>query len=261
MNSVLKNVQQAYVLAQYTLIEAIHSRFFIILFVLIGLSIGLELFLQQVVLFEKNMTQLALVAAFLRISAVYLMGLFVVSSITQAFNQNTIYLFMALPLARSTYILGKLLGFSVLALVMCGLFSLLLLSYIDNIQLVLWLLSLYCELLLVISVAIFFSLSFHHTLPALTGFIGFYLLARSIHAIQLMSQGFQNSSQWSDLILYYISQCVALLLPDLSRFTRSEWLIYQTGHWEILAELSLQSVIYMLLIISASLFDFYRKNL
>jgi ABC-type transport system involved in multi-copper enzyme maturation permease subunit len=261
MNNLLINLKQSQILAQYTIAEAIHSRFFIILFSCIGFCLGLELFLDQVALFEKEATQLALIAGFLRLSAVYLIGLFVITAMTQAFNQQTIYLFMALPLARSTYILGKLLGFSILALAICGLFALLLLAYIDNLQLILWLISLYCELLLMISLAIFFSLSFHNTLPALTGLIGFYLLARSIYAIQLMSDSFQNSHEWLELALYYVSQFVALLLPDLSRFTRSEWLIYQTGHWEILLELVLQTIIYLLLIISASLFDFYRKNL
>ncbi|WP_353573303.1 hypothetical protein [Candidatus Albibeggiatoa sp. nov. BB20] len=261
MNTILVNLQQIHVLAQYTLIEAIHSRFFITLFGFIGFCLGLDFFLEHVALFEKNETQLALISAFLRLSAIYLMGLFVISSMTQEFNQQTIYLLIALPLARSTYILGKFLGFSVLALGICGLFGFLLLSYIDNAQLVLWLISLYCELLLIISLAIFFSLSFHHTLPALSSLIGFYLLARSIHSVDLMSDSFQNSYQWLELALYYISQFVVLLLPDLSRFTRTEWLIYQTGHWEILLELVLQTLIYLLLIISASLFDFYRKNL
>jgi ABC-type transport system involved in multi-copper enzyme maturation permease subunit len=261
MNNIPINLQQSYVLAQYTLTEALYSRFFITLLLIVGLSFGLSLFLEQIVLFEKASTQLVLIAAFLRLSAIYLIGLFVVSSMSQEFNQQTIYLFMALPLARSTYIMGKLLGFSVLALAICGLFTLLLLAYIDSIQLVLWLISLYCELLLIVSLAMFFSLSFHHTLPALSALIGFYLLARSIYAIQLMSYHFQNSSQWLEWSLYHISQFVALLLPDLSRFTRSEWLIYQTGHWDVLLELILQTAIYLLLIISAMLFDFYRKNL
>ncbi len=254
-------LQQIVVLARYTLIEAIYTRFFIILFTFIGLSISLELFLQQIVIFEKEATQVILIATFLRFAAIYLMGLFVISSVTQEFNQHSIYLLMSLALSRTTYILGKLLGFSLLGFIICCLFGVLLSAHVEFKQLILWIISLYCELLLIISLAIFFSLSLQHTLPALSSLIGFYLLARSIDAIQLMSHNLQDSWVWSEQLLYYLSQLLALLLPDLSRFTRSEWLIYHSAQWDNIVSLLIQTIIYLILVISASLFDFYRRNL
>jgi ABC-type transport system involved in multi-copper enzyme maturation permease subunit len=255
------NLQQSMILAQYTLLEAIYTRFFFILFIFIAISFGLSVFLEQIVLFEKQLVQVALISAFLRLIAIYLLGLLVISSLTQEFNQQTIYLLMALPITRTTYIIGKLLGFAVIALIVCALFALLLFAYVSDMQLLLWIISLYFELLLIISLAIFFSISLHQTLLALSSLIGFYLLARSIYAIQLIAYEFQSSKEWIEFSLYYTTQFIALLLPDLSRFTRSEWLVYQTGNWNILLELGAQTAIYLLLVISASLFDFYRKNL
>jgi hypothetical protein len=52
-----------------------------------------------------------------------------------------------------------------------------------------------------------------------------------------------------------------MLLPNLERFTQSEWLVYHTGNLGNLTEIVLQTVIYVILLVTMSLFDLYRKNL
>ncbi|MCW8922630.1 MAG: ABC transporter permease, partial [Gammaproteobacteria bacterium] len=50
------------------------------------------------------------------------------------------------------------------------------------------------------------------------------------------------------------------LLPDLSRFTQTEWLVYGTGDWQQLLPILAQTLVYLALLSAISLFDFYRKN-
>ena len=92
--------------------------------------------------------------------------------------------------------------------------------------------------------------------------LGFYILARSIDAIQLMAQGPLNNSQSSlDQFVNTLIKLLAMLLPNLERFTQSEWLVYHTGTLSNLMEVVLQTVIYVILLVTMSLFDLYRKNL
>jgi hypothetical protein len=50
------------------------------------------------------------------------------------------------------------------------------------------------------------------------------------------------------------------LLPDLHRFTQTEWLAHNTGSFELLLPVMIQSMIYLVLLSAVALFDFYRKN-
>jgi Cu-processing system permease protein len=252
-------VRQILILAKYTIIEALFTGFFMVLLAIVAVALGLVAFLEQIVLFEKIATQASLLAAFLRLSAIYLLALFVINSLNQEFNQQRIYFILALALSRRNYILGKSLGFAVIALLVCLVMGGLLLFYSQN--LLIWLISLYLELLLIIAIAMLFSINFQHNLLAITAVISFYVLGRSINAIQLSAYSLQHSPFYSEQILYYTTQFVALILPDLSRFTRSEWLIYPVNPIGSLWELAIQSAIYLLLLFAMILFDFYRKNL
>jgi hypothetical protein len=54
---------------------------------------------------------------------------------------------------------------------------------------------------------------------------------------------------------------LALLLPDLSRFTGTAWLLDGAGGGAALAYVAGQTLIYGALLAAAGLFDLYRKSL
>jgi len=70
-----------------------------------------------------------------------------------------------------------------------------------------------------------------------------------------------RSDSWSQSLITHFIDGVAFLLPDLARFTSSEWLVYQTGGWQDVAPIAAQTLIYLALLAGAALFDLYRKNL
>jgi hypothetical protein len=63
-----------------------------------------------------------------------------------------------------------------------------------------------------------------------------------------------------DAIVAFVD-ALAFLLPELDRFTSSEWLIYHTGGWQDLLPVVGQTIIYVGLICGAAMFDLYRKSL
>ena len=50
------------------------------------------------------------------------------------------------------------------------------------------------------------------------------------------------------------------LLPDLHRFTQTEWLTRATTDWSLLLPVLGQTAIFLGLLSMVALFDFYRKN-
>ena len=254
--------RQIITLAIYVIIEALRTRFFAMILMLLFIGYALTLFIGEIALIESQATQSSLLGAFLRLSALYGVSLFVITSIVREFNDNSIYLLFSFPLKRSSYFFGKLCGFTGIALMTTLIFSFALMSYAGYLQVLFWSLSLFCELLIITSLSFLSVLTFQQTIQSFSFLIGFYILARSMGTIQLMAQAsLSHSSTWSDVLIATLIKLLATLLPHLDRFTPSEWLVYSSNYFEALVEIMLQTIIYVLLLIAMSLFDLYRKNL
>jgi len=255
-------MRQIFTLAALVATEALRTRFFAVILVLLLIGFGLTLFLEQVTLIETVAYQSSLLAAFLRLSAVYVVSLFVIASMVHEFHDHSIYLWLSLPMQRSHYFLGKFSGFAIVACITAILFGAALLGEVPYQQVGLWTLSLFCELLIITALSLLCVLTFPQTVQAFSVVLGFYILARSISTMQLMAQGPLSASQsWIDQIINILIKLLAMLLPNLERFSQSEWLVYHTGYLDNLLEIVVQTIIYVMLLIGMSLFDLYRKNL
>jgi ABC-type transport system involved in multi-copper enzyme maturation permease subunit len=254
--------RQIRTVANFTLLEALRNRLIWLFAVVALIGVALSGFLQEIAITESRQIQAALLAAFLRFSAVFLIATFVVTSMVREFNDKGLELVLALDLSRSAYLLGKLAGFFGLALMPAVLFSLLLglLSPLE--QTALWAMSLVFELWIVVAFSLLCVLTFTQNMAALSATVAFYLMARSIDAIQLIGRSkarFDESG--SQQFLASIIDMLSTLLPHLDRFSRTEWLVYQSGQLDMLLPLAGQTAIYVALLTAAALFDLYRKNL
>lgn len=254
-------LRQARTIAFYTLLEALRNRlmWLVVLVALIG--IALSGFLHEIAITESGQIQVALLAAFLRFAAVFLLATFVVTSMVREFNDKGLELLLALPLPRAGYLLGKLAGFAALALVPALIFGLLTAFLAPPAQTALWALSLICELWIVAAFSLLCVLTFNQIMAALSATLAFYLLARSITALQLIGQGPLSENTLSQQVINFVIDAIATLLPHLDGFTRTEWLVYHTGNWAALPPLLAQTGVYLALLAGAALFDLYRKNL
>lgn len=249
-------------IAYYVLLEAWRSQFFITLLGLLFAAWGGSLFLAEVAVTETRELQSSLLAMFLRLSAVYLVGLFVVSSMVREFQEQGMALCLASPMPRYQYFFGKLLGFCILATLSSVFIGGLLNFYSVSIQSsILWTLSLWCELLIIVTASLLLVFTLPNTMLAFSALLGFYVLARSVAAIQLMANSTLYTQQtWQSVILQTTTNLVAWLLPNFTEFTRTEWLVYATPTVSTLWYLLGQTLLYMLLLSTIGLFDLYRKN-
>ena len=251
------------VVARYTLLEAYRSRLLWLVILILLATLALTEFAGALAITEGVAVRSGLLGSLLRLAAVFLVSLFVIASMVRELNDKQLELVLALPIARASYFFGKFAGYSLVAFVTASLCALLLTIHVPPGQVLLWALSLSCELVVVIAFSLLCMFTFKQIVVALSAVTGFYLLARSIGALQLMgSTGpLTDSGSWSQRIVGEGIAAIAYALPEFDRFTRSDWLIYHTGTWSDLGAVVGQSLVYVLLLAAAALFDFYRKEL
>lgn len=248
-------LRPARTIAAYTLLEALRNRLLWVLAAAALGAVGVSGLLAELALTESRQLQAALLAAALRLAAVFLVTTFVITSMAREANDKGVEMLLAMALPRAAWLLGKLAGFGALAVLPALLFGAVGLLFAPPAQAALWSVSLLCELWIVAAFAVLCMLTLHHVLPALAAAFAFYLLARSIGAMQLLAGAGGPSWQRAGV------DALAALLPRLDLYTRTEWLVYYGGTWQSLLDIAAQTAIYLTLLTAAALFDLYRKNL
>jgi len=249
-------------IARYTLLEALRNRLLWLVAVLVLVALTLAQLVGAIAITETHAYQAGLLAAFLRVGAVFTLSLFVVTSMLREYHDKGIELVLSMPIARADYLLGKLLGFAALAFIIAAACGVGLVADAAPSQALLWTTSLFSELLIIVALSLLFVITFNQVTWALSAVAGFYLLARGMAAMQLMGHGpLADQTALSQRVINALIDGLAFVLPRLDLFTRSEWVIHTNGQVADLAPIVAQSLIYVALLGGAALFDLYRKNL
>ena len=248
-------------IALFTFLEALRNSLLWLVLVFILIGVGLAEFLGAVAITETRQFQSGFAGALLRAAAVFILSLFIITSVVRELNDKGVELVLSLPVPRSSYLLGKLAGFSGLALLVAFLCGAFLLLYAPPDQVAIWTLSLSMELFIVTALSLLCLFTFSQVTAALSAVMAFYLLSRSMTAIQLMGHfPVVSLDSLAQTVIVWFIDALAFVLPELDSFTLSEWLIYNTGSWSVLGPILGQTVVYVSLLSAAAMFDLYRKN-
>lgn len=247
-------------LARTTLIEAVRNRLLWLAMIVVVIAFGLAQFLNQVAITESREIQTALLAAPLRVTAVFMLAVFVITSMVRESNDKIAELLLSLPTPRYAYLFGKLAGYALVAVILALISALPLLPFANSQGLVLWTISLVCELLVVTAMSLFCVLSLVQVVPAFAAVAGFYLLSRSMAAMQIIAGAPLQDPTLADRVVNSIVGLIALLLPGFDGMTQTTWLLGSAPGLGTLGHLVGQTALYLVLICSAALFDLYRKN-
>lgn len=254
-------LKQTGTIAYYTVLEALRNRLVWLIVAVALAALGMSGFLASLAITETVAVQAALVAAFARLAAVFILATFVVTSMARDFADKGLELVLALALPRAAYLAGKLLGYGAVALLPAALFGLLVLPFSAPLQAALWTVSLLCELWIVAGFSLLCVLSFRNVMAALSAVMAFYFGARSIAAFQAMGNAQVGEATWSQHVTGTVFDVVGALLPRLEQFTRTDWLVYHSGSLADLPAILIQTVLCMGVIGGAALVDLYRKNI
>ncbi|HEX4798886.1 MAG TPA: ABC transporter permease [Burkholderiales bacterium] len=247
-------------LAKAVLLEAVRNRLLWLAAVVIVASFGFAQFLNQVAITESREIQAALLAALLRVATAFIVVTFVITSMVRESSDKVTELMLSLPAPRATYFFGKFAGYAAVALILALLCALPLVLFAHPGGLAIWTASLLCELLIVTAISLFCVLSLTQVVPAFAAVAGFYLLSRSMAAMQIIAGAAFQDPTLTDRVVNAIVELIALLLPSLDRMTQTTWLLESAPRASTLGAIAGQTAIYLVLIGAAALFDLYRKN-
>lgn len=252
---------QIITIGRFVVLEAWRTRLPWITAIAFVLVLGLSLFAKALAVTESDRVQIAFLASLMRLAAVFITSLHIVSTLAREFNDRVVDLTLALELPRTSYLLGKFVGYAFVAIAIAAAAGLLLMPFTQGHGLLVWTSTLVLELWIVVALSLFCIITFNQVMPAASFVLAFYLLARSIGAIQLISA----SPLLADRSLAHgfatlLLNALAYVLPALDRFTETAWLVDGGAGAASLGNAVGQTLAYVPLLISAALFDFHRKN-
>ena len=249
-------------IARMTVLEAVRGR---LAWLVAGYACAgcvLAVFAAEVAITETERFRNGLLGAWLRWCAVFTVTAFVVSSAMCEIRDKGLDLVLSMAVPRAAYYAGKLAGFTAVALLSASACALALVWFAPLAQTALWAASLGLELLIVTAMALLCVFTFSQIAWAMSTVLGLYVLARSMTALQLMAhEPAAAPGSAAQAFIRAFVDALAYLLPDLDRFTESEWLIYGAGTVTDLGFAAVQTAVYTALLGAAALFDLYRRAL
>lgn len=249
-------------IAKYSIWEAVRDKFLIFILMGVVTFFCISLFIGELAITEGVQMQSAILASGLRLFSVFTMGLFVITSMIREFNDKGFELILSHPVPRSSYYFGKFAGFSVIAFLISIMSACCLCLYAPVDAVLFWAFSLCCELLIIIALSLLSLFSFNSITISFSVVMAFYLLSRSIEAIQLISDSpILQSGTLSHEFINGFLDIIAYIIPDLYKYTQTDWLVYTS---DVRADMFIvigQTLIYIILLSSVALFDLYRKEL
>jgi hypothetical protein len=261
-----ENVEQqmyarVFTIAKFTIIEALRNRLVLLLLLVTAISFAMVEFIGDLAITEHRNTQIAILAAFLRLCSVVVVTMFVVSSTVRELQDKTLEMILAMPIHRSQYYLGKLCGFIIVALIVSIVFGFMLMFYGQAETVMIWSISLFMELVLVVAIGLVMLFTFNQIPPALAGVFIIYTAARITTSMYLMAKyPVISHTTTAQKFMDSFIEMLTWLLPDLHRFTQTSWLTSATTDWTLLLPVAGQTLIFLGLLSVVALFDFYRKN-
>lgn len=256
----VSNWGRALGIARYTLLEAWRNRFPIMVLVVVGTLYVIGLFVRELAITESSRVQIGFVASFSRLAAVFMVALYVLQGLAREAQDKVAEIIFSLDLPRAVYVLGKYLGYALVCAGVSAICALPVLTLAPGAAALAWGASLMLELWLIAAASVFCMVTFSQLLPAATFVAGFYLLGRSISAIQLMSASTLAGSDWSARAAAFVADLLSLVLPRTEAFTQTAWLLDADPVPITGVGMTVQVLVYVVLLLAAAMFDLYRRN-
>jgi len=249
-------------IARYTILEAYRSKVFTTTLLISLCILAISFFIQELAITDSLRFQVTFFAGFSRLSAMFIVSLYILLAIHREFNDKGLDLLLALALPRWSLIAGKLLGFFTLSFFITLLFCAPLYFMTSALAALAWSFSLLLELLLISTLSLFCAVTCNQFLPATALVLGYYFLARNMNAIELMSLHAITAADSSWLWLtQLLVKLLTYVVPALDLWTSSSWLVNTPPSTYTILLITTNALIISLVLFYSTLFDFYRRNI
>ena len=250
---------------KYIFLTALRDKIFLGLILLILAAFGISGLIGYTSLVEELEMQTVVFASVARIIIIIGMILFISLYIQRLFETKEIQFILSKNISRIKFILSFWISFNIISSILV-LFTAALILFFCSYNLTgffYWLMGIFFELLIVSTFAILASLILKSGIIAILSSFGFYLIARLTgFFLDAVFLNFSNKTldTLSSLSLF-ISQVISKIFPRLDLFSQTNLLIYGLDEKTNLFSIVLiQTLIYVLLMLSIAFYDFRKKN-
>lgn len=248
---------------KYLLQCARRDKIFITVLIAIFVSFFICTFLGSTAAYEKEQMQIVYCAGIFRLILVYGFAVFNAFFISKMLQSKEIEAFLAGPVSRKSLILALVCVNMLLVFVLSVISTILLKCFFWNIipsyNALLWCGSIFLEVVLISSIAIFFALMLSSVTAVIFLVTIFYITARImgfiLTAITITFHEFSFMGIIKTLVIP-----LSVFFPRLDLSSQSIWLIYENSLSNI-PLIFAQGVIYITLITVACIVDFNKKPL
>ncbi len=251
-------------LLSYPLKAALNDRVFWFFAALVAACYGLSFFMGMTALVEKGAFVIASVSSSLRLLGVLCMTLFIVNYLRRLHDSRDLEYLLARPVSKPRFVLCHAVSFVALSVFVAGALSFLMwpLPGLSLSVLLLWGGTYALELAALSLVAMFFAMAVSSAAAGTMLTLALYILGRM--SGQLLSIVHHHSADGAiHAFLESAIQLVSVLLPRFDLMCQSFWLVYGQGPetpW-ILAAAALQTCIFGILILIATVIDLLRRRI
>lgn len=246
---------------RYILITALRDWFFIgllggvVFAALVSATLGSTAFIE-----EKEMT-ITYAAGSCRLILMVGLIVFVCFHIRSAFDTKEIDVILSRPISRSNLVIAYWLGFAFVSLLLtvpvAGVVGYL--GILNAAGFWGWAASLLLEGFMVVALALFSAFALRSAVASVLACMGFYVLSRMMAFFVITSQaGMFNESKY--VVLKWALAAISTVVPRLDFYAKTEWLVYgfdSNQDWQLFL---IQSVIFIPILVVASILDFRRKQ-
>ncbi|MCU1294079.1 MAG: putative rane protein [Bryobacterales bacterium] len=245
-------------LARLTLLEARRTAVGKAALAAVGIAVSLALFVDRVVLTDQERATVVTYAVIVRLAIVLILGQAIIANTVRDLNERIIDNFLALPLTRMQYALGKWLGWTLVGIVCAVTAGLPLVGFSNTPGRLQWTLSFAAEAVVVASLALILALTLGRIITAVFAFFCLYLFARVSSMLVLLS--FNTGANHGSLLDRFDARYVEFagyLLPRLDRFADTSWLTGAAIHF---GPDLVQAAIYIALLGAVAHIELRRKQ-
>jgi len=212
--------------ARLGLVEWWRTRWPWLLVLCVAVAGAIGVFAETLAVTESVEIRLTLQGAATRFLVVTAFALQLVVNTVRDANDGVLDFVLSRPVARWQWWLGKFLSCALVAALSAAVAALPLLAGAAPGSVIAWSGSLACELVVMAAAALTFALGLGQVTPAFAATMAFYLLCRAMQSLVLLSRdALLDTGTLLHSALGAALRGLALLLPDLGRYTQSAWLV------------------------------------
>ncbi len=249
-------------LVRYILTACMRDKLILSVFVAAIIAISLSTFLGSTAIVEQDQFVIVFAASSLRFLLVAGLTLFIVFFTRRSIDQRDLEYLISRPVTKKDYVFSHILAFAVISfffsMAIGGVLLAIGQSYFSE-GYILWIISLFFELMIVSSAAFFFAMVLSSAVSGTLATFAFYTFSRMVG--QVIGIATDPEMEGKFAFLSSITKTVSLFIPRLDLFSQSSWLLYGVENLSFsLTLIVVQGIVFCFLLAIATLADLTKRE-